>query len=274
MPAPTPSEPRVAAFFDLDKTILASSSTFALGRGFRRRGMLPPSTAARSVYAHASYMLRGADHVQMERMKELMSDLVTGWDTQVVGEVVAEALDDILMPLVYPEAAELIRWHQQFGREVVVVSSGADELVRPIGERLGVDRVVGTTMEVVDGRYTGVIDFYAYGAHKAEAVRALAEEHGYDLDACYAYSDSATDLPMLSAVGRPHAVNPDRQLAAHADMHGWPVLTFPPPPAAPRNLNTMTAPSPSTLAAVGAGLGAVTASAGIGMYLARRRRSR
>ncbi len=270
MPSPTPDEPRVAAFFDLDKTVMAASSTFAIGRGFRRRGMLPPSTAARSAYAHASYMLRGADHVQMERMRELLSDLVTGWETDVVAEVVQEALEDVLVPLVYPEAAELVRWHQQFGRDVVIVSSGAQEIVGPIGERLGVDHVVGSTMEVVDGRYTGVIEFYAYGAHKAEVVHRLAEEHGYDLSASYAYSDSATDLPMLAAVGRPHAVNPDRQLTVHAEVHGWPVLSFAPPPGAPRGL-TVTPPSASTVGAVGA-VGALTAGAGLGIYLARRRR--
>lgn len=270
MTSPAPDTRRVAAFFDLDKTVLAASSTFAIGRGFRRRGMLPPSTVARSAYAHASYMLRGADHVQMERMRELLSDLVTGWETEVVDEVVQEALEDVLVPLVYPEAAELIRWHQQFDRDVVIVSSGADEIVRPIGERLGVDHVVGSTMQVVDGRYTGVIESYAYGAHKAEAVRRLAEEHGYDLDASYAYSDSATDLPMLAAVGRPHAVNPDRQLTAHAEMHGWPVLVFAPPPGASRSL-AVAPPSPATVGAVGA-VGALTAGAGLGLYLARRRR--
>ena len=105
MTSPEPDRPRIAAFFDLDKTVLAASSTFAIGRGFRRRGMLPPSTAARSVYAHASYMLRGADHVQMERMRDLLSDLVTGWETEVVAAVVAEALEDVLVPLVYAEAA-------------------------------------------------------------------------------------------------------------------------------------------------------------------------
>jgi HAD superfamily hydrolase (TIGR01490 family) len=271
MPTQTPDEPKVAAFFDLDKTILAASSTFALGRGLRRRGMLPPHTAARSVYAHASYMVRGADHIQMERMKELLSELVTGWEIEVVGAVVAEALEEVLVPLVFPEATELIRWHQQFGRDVVIISSAADEVVRPIGARLGADQVVGTRMEVVDGRYTGVIDFYAYGAHKAEVVRRLAEEHGYDLDASYAYSDSATDLPMLSAVGRPHAVNPDRQLIAHAEMHGWPILHFAPPPHAPRGLSTIPAPTPATVGAVSA-VGLVGASAGLGWYLARRRR--
>ncbi len=270
MPSPSPDEPPVAAFFDLDKTILAASSTFAIGRGFRRRGMLPPSTAARSAYAHASYMLRGADHVQMERMRELLSDLVTGWSTQMVDDVVQEAMEDVLVPLVYPEAAELIRWHQQFGRDVVVVSSGAEQVVRPIGERLGVDHVVGSTMQVLDGRYTGVIEFYAYGAHKAEVVRRLAAEHGYDLDASYAYSDSATDLPMLSAVGRPHAVNPDRQLTAHAEVHGWPVLSFAQPPGAPRSL-AVSPPSAATVGTVGA-VGALTAGAGLGLYLSRRRR--
>jgi HAD superfamily hydrolase (TIGR01490 family) len=271
MPSQTPDEPRVAAFFDLDKTILAASSTFALGRGFRRRGMVPPHTAARSMYAHASYMLRGADHVQMERMRELLSELVTGWETDVVAEVVTEALEEVLVPLVFPEAAELIRWHQQFGRDVVIISSGAEEIVRPIGDRLGVDHVVGSRMEVVDGRYTGVIDFYAYGAHKADALRALAEQHGYDLAASYAYSDSATDLPMLSAVGRPHAVNPDRQLTAHAETHGWPVLHFAAPPEAPRSMSALPRPTPTTVGAVGA-VGVVTASAGLGWYLARRRR--
>ncbi len=267
----SPNVPPVAAFFDLDKTVLASSSTFALGRGLRRRGMLPPSTAARSVYSHASYMVRGADHVQMERMRELLSDLVTGWDTEVVAEVVAEALDDVLVPLVYPEAAELIRWHQQFDREVVIVSSAAEEVVRPIGARLGVDHVVGSTLQIVGGRYTGVIEFYAYGANKAAALHRLAEERGYDLAACYAYSDSVTDLPMLSAVGRPHAVNPDRQLAAHAELNGWPVLHLTPPPAAARGLATVSPPSAGTVGAVGA-VGVVTASAGLGWYLSRRRR--
>jgi HAD superfamily hydrolase (TIGR01490 family) len=269
--ADTTETPRVAAFFDLDKTVLAASSTFALGRGLRRRGLLPAQTAARSAYAHASYMVRGADHVQMERMRELLSDLVNGWDTTVVDEVVQEALEDVLVPLVYPEAEELIRWHKEFGRDVVIVSSGAQEVVGPIGDRLGADVTVGSRMEVVDGRYTGRIDFYTYGPAKAEVVRRLATERGYDLSACYAYSDSMTDLPMLEAVGRPHAVNPDRFLAAHAEQEGWPVLELVAPAAAARRLDAVPTPSASAVGAVGA-VGVVTATAGLGWYLARRRR--
>lgn len=262
--------PRAAAFFDLDKTVLAASSTFALGRGLRRRGLVPPRTAARSAYAHATYMLRGADHLQMERMRELLSELVTGWDTAVVRDVVEEALEDVIVPLVYPEAAELLRWHAEFGRDVVVVSSGAQEVVGPVGDRLGATLTVGSTMEVVDDRYTGRIERYVYGPEKAAVLGRLAEERGYDLAASYAYSDSMTDLPMLQAVGRPHAVNPDRQLAAHAEAAGWPVLELVPPPAASRGLAVPT-PSPVAVGTVGA-VGVATATAGLGWYLARRRR--
>ncbi|MFC5382362.1 HAD-IB family hydrolase [Aquipuribacter nitratireducens] len=272
MPDASPDTARVAAFFDLDKTLLAASSTFALSRGLRRRGLLPPHTAARSAVAHASYMVRGADHVQMERMRDLLTELVAGWDRAVVEEVVAEALDDVVLPLVYPEAAELVRWHQEYGRDVVVVSSGAQEVVGPIGDAIGATLTVGSTLEVVDGRYTGRIEHYTYGPAKAEVLRRLAAERGYDLAACYAYSDSATDLPMLEAVGRPHAVNPGRRLTEHAETAGWPVLTLTPPAAAVRRLDALAAPSPAAVGTVGAvGVG-VAATAGLGWYLARRRR--
>ncbi len=263
----------VAAFFDLDKTILAASSTLALGRTFRERGLVGPQTAARSAYAHAVYLLRGADHVQMERMKGFLTELVSGWDVAVVSAAVESALETVLMPLLHVEAAELIRWHQDNGRPVIIVSSGAMEIVGPIGERLGVDDVIATRMEVVDGRYTGVIDFYAYGPAKADAMRRIAVDRGYRLEECFAYSDSITDLPMLASVGRPHAVNPDRRLHEHADTHGWPVLEFAPPTAALPLLMRLTRPSPQAIRAGGA-VGAVGLTAGIGFALARRRRGR
>src|SRR3712207_6785742 len=124
------------------------------------------------------------------------------------------------------EAADLIEEHRAAGREIVIVSSSGAEMVEPIGQLLGVDRVVATRMVTVDGRYTGEIDFYAYGENKAVAVRQVAAENGYDLADCYAYSDSITDLPMLAAVGHPTAVNPDRALRRAAAEHGWPVLEF------------------------------------------------
>ena len=127
-------------------------------------------------------------------------------------EIVRETLHEIVDPLVYAEAADLIEEHRAAGREIVIVSSSGAEMVEPIGEMLGADRVVATRMVTEDGRYTGEIDFYAYGENKAAAMREVAAESGYDLADCYAYSDSVTDLPMLSAVGHPTAVNPDRGL--------------------------------------------------------------
>src|SRR3712207_3172129 len=152
--------------------------------------------------------------------------MCTGWDVATVHEIVRETLHDIVEPMVYAEAADLIEEHRAAGREIVIVSSSGAEVVEPIGALLGADRVVATRMVIADGRYTGEIDYYAYGENKAAAMRQVAVESGYDLADCYAYSDSVTDLPMLSAVGHPTAVNPDRGLRKAALEHGRPVLQF------------------------------------------------
>src|SRR4051794_31057172 len=162
----------------------------------------------------------------MERLRAQISAMCTGWDVATVHDIVRETLHDIVDPLVYAEAADLIEEHRAAGREIVIVSSSGAEVVEPIGEMLGADRVVATRMVTDEGRYTGEIEFYAYGENKAVAVRDLAAEGGYDLADCYAYSDSITDLPMLAAVGHPTAVNPDRALRKAALERGWPVREF------------------------------------------------
>jgi phosphoserine phosphatase len=91
---------------------------------------------------------------------------------------------------------------------------------------LGADRVIATRMEIADGKYTGGIEYYAYADEKARAIEELARTIGYDLDRCYAYSDSVTDVHMLEVVGHPHAVNPDRELRRVAASRDWPVLVF------------------------------------------------
>ena len=169
-------------------------------------------------------------------------------------DIVRETLHEIVDPLVYAEAADLIEEHRAAGREIVIVSSSGAEMVEPIGEMLGVDRVVATRMVTEDGRYTGEIDFYAYGENKAAAMRQVAAEGGYDLADCYAYSDSITDLPMLAAVGHPTAVNPDRGLRKAALEHGWPVLQFTRPVSMRARFSVPPAPV-VTGAAVGVGRG-------------------
>jgi HAD superfamily hydrolase (TIGR01490 family) len=248
-----------AAFFDLDKTIIATSSTLAFSRPFFANGLITRGSVIRSMYAQFLYLAAGADHDQIERMRRYLTELTSGWEVAAVRQIVAETLHDIVDPVVYDEALELIREHQQHGREVVIVSTSGSDVVEPIAELLGVSTVIATRLEVRDGRYTGEIEFYAYGVNKASAIQELAAREGYDLRESYAYSDSATDLPMLSAVGHPSAVNPDKVLRKEAVERGWPVLDFS-KPIALRNSHARHARR-ATLAMMAVGAGAAAAGA-------------
>ncbi len=221
-----PAQRTSAAFFDLDKTILAKSSSFAFARPFYKEGLIGRSDVVRSAYAQFVYLASGADHDQMETMREYMSKLVTGWDAEKVQAIVGETLDDIVDPMVYEEAVQLIEEHKAAGRDVIIISSSGTDIVEPIGQRLGVDLAIGTQVAIEEGQYTGEIIFYAYGPNKADAMRTLSEERGYDLDESFAYSDSHTDLPMLEVVGHPFAVNPDTELRKIAVEREWPILDF------------------------------------------------
>ena len=258
-----------AAFFDLDKTIIAKSSTLAFSRPFQAGGLISRRAVLKSVYAQFVFLVGGADHDQMEKLRAFMSSLVAGWDVATVREIVAETLHHVVDPIVYDEAVTLIAEHQLAGRDVVIVSASGTEVVEPIGVLLGADHVVASQLEVVDGKYTGEIDYYAYAEEKARAIEELAAERGYDLTQCYAYSDSVTDVPMLAAVGHPHAVNPDRDLRKVAAERGWPVLVFT-KPVALRSRVTLP-PAKPTLTALAVG-GAV-AVGGVVWVNARKRRS-
>ncbi|NRQ49359.1 HAD family hydrolase [Aeromicrobium sp. YC3-14] len=230
------SPTRTAAFFDLDKTIIAKSSTLAFGKPFYEGGLLTRRAVLRSAYANFMFSISGADHDQLEKMRAYLTQMVTGWDVEVVRQAVAETLHSIIDPLVFEEAVTLIEQHQAAGRDVIIVSASGVEVVEPIGAMLGVDHVIATTLVAENGRYTGDVEFYAYGPHKATAMRALAEERGYDLAGSYAYSDSETDAPMLEAVGHPFAVNPDKALRKIAEDNDWPILVFARPVALRRRL--------------------------------------
>jgi HAD superfamily hydrolase (TIGR01490 family) len=256
---------RAAAFFDLDKTVIAKSSTLAFGRPFFHGGLINRRAVLKGAYAQFVFSLAGADADQMERMRSQITAMTTGWDVAVVHDIVRETLHDVVDPLVYAEAADLIEAHRAAGREIVIVSSSGAEMVGPIGEMLGVDRVVATRMVTVDGRYTGEIDFYAYGENKAAAMREIAVEKAWNLADCWAYSDSVTDLPMLEAVGHPTAVNPDRGLRKVAADRGWPVLEFTRPVSMRSRFAGARTPV-VTSAAVGVG----AAVAGLAWYARRR----
>jgi HAD superfamily hydrolase (TIGR01490 family) len=216
----------IAAFFDLDKTIISRSSTLVFGPSFYRNGLISRSDVVRGALAQIAFRLGGASHQRMEKIREQVSQACRGWPADRVAEIVTRNLHDLIVPHVYAEARALLTEHRAAGQDVIIVSTSGQEMVAPIGALLGASSVIATRMEVADGRYTGQVEFYAYGEAKAEQVRALAAERGYSLPLCYAYSDSVTDLPMLEIVGNPRAVNPDRALRRIAQQRGWPVLTF------------------------------------------------
>jgi len=268
--APANPSTGVAAFFDLDKTVIAKSSTLAFSRPFFDSGLINRRGVLKSAYAQFVFAFSGADADQVERMRAHLTSLCAGWDVRQVRSIVEETLHDIVDPLVYAEATQLIAEHRDAGHDVVVISAAGEEIVTPIAQMLGATYSVGTRMVSVDGRYTGEIDFYCYGENKATAIKQLAAERGYELDACHAYSDSITDLPMLEAVGQPNVVNPDRALRAIATERSWPTLTF----SKPVSLRSRIHPPSGTAVAVTAiGLGLATAGAATwyGIHRLRKR---
>ncbi|HVL64679.1 MAG TPA: HAD-IB family hydrolase [Actinomycetota bacterium] len=263
-----------AAFFDLDKTIVARSSPLALGRSFMREGLIGRSTLLKSLYAQFVFQLMGADEDKMERLRAEAAKLTAGWEADKVRRVVSEVLEEVIQPIIYAEALELIHDHRMAGRLVCIVSSSPEEIVAPFAEMLRVDRWIATKPRIdEDGLYTGELDFYAYGPSKATAMRHLAEDLDLNLERSFAYSDSITDLPMLECVGHPIAVNPDKELRRIAAERGWPIEWFRKPVTLRDRMPQLRPPefSASTNAAV---LGALIGAMGLLWWLSRRAAAR
>jgi HAD superfamily hydrolase (TIGR01490 family) len=256
----TNPQSNAAAFFDLDKTVIAKSSALAFSKPLYKAGLLNKRTLLKAGVAQAVYMMVGADHDQLEKVRKQLMNLTTGWDAGQIRQLVRETVDEVVAPLVFAEALAIMDEHRREGRRVVIISASPDEVVKPLARYLGVDHVIATRSKVdTEGRYTGEIDFYAYGPSKAEAIFELAEEWGLDLDQCYAYSDSVTDLPMMEAVGNPVAVKPDKELRDAAEENDWPIKDFERPVTLRTRLATLPKPVPIISgAAVGsAALGAL-----------------
>ncbi len=252
-----------AAFFDLDKTVIARSSTLVMGRTFFRDGLLSSSMVLKTLYAQVVYQLVGADHERMEQARHAALELTKGWEAERIRRLVRETMEETIAPLAFQEALDLIAAHRRAGRDVWIVSSSGEEIVEPFSEYLGITDVIATRSGLdEDGRYDGTLEFYAYAGAKATSIRQVAEVRGYDLDRCFAYSDSITDLPMLSAVGRPTVVNPDRELRAAAVAMDWDVQDFHNPVRLRDRLPDV--PSPAGQVALG-----IAAATGVGLLLHR-----
>ncbi len=216
-----------AAFFDLDKTVIAKASMLAFGIPFYKEGLISRRTVLRTLYAQAVYLHLGASDERLGALRESALAIIKGWKQQRVRQVVRETMDQVVIPIIYKEALELIEHHRKAGRMIVIVSASPEEIVLPLSEHLGADSAIASRPRVDEfGRYTGEMELYAYGAFKAQAMEDLAKSHSIDLAASYAYSDSYTDVPMLESVGHPSVVNPDRVLARLAKERGWETLQF------------------------------------------------
>ena len=259
-----------AVFFDLDKTIISTSSSLALSRPMYRAGLVTRGQLVRGAYAQLVYALVGADEKKMDRLKEGMLQLTKGWDREEVEQLVEQVLIDVIDPFVYQEALDLMELHRAEGRSIYIVSSSPEEVVRPLARHFGVAGVLATRARIVEGKYTGELEFYCYGEAKADAIRELATARGIDLGSSYAYTDSATDLPMLQAVGHPVAVNPDRDLRREAEASEWDIRDFR-RPVRLRTRIVQTAAHPKTR--VAAGLVAAVAAAFIVLWIVVRSRS-
>ncbi len=216
-----------AAFFDLDRTLIAGSSAFALARAARSTNMMPTRELLRDAVSAATFKMRGDhDTGASDAARDRILGFVRG---QRQDDLLAlnEQVLPVLLGKIRPEARRLVDIHRHAGRATYIVSAAPKEIVEPLAISLGMTGGIGTVGEVVDGVYTGELAGpFCYGTGKVDAIHELARWDGLDLTQCYAYSDSASDLPMLSAVGHPVAVNPDSKLERHARRHGWPVVIF------------------------------------------------
>jgi HAD superfamily hydrolase (TIGR01490 family) len=216
-----------AAFFDLDRTLISGSSAFAFGVAAWRNDLVPSGDLLKDAVGAVAFRHRGANDGQVERVRARILGAVTG-----VRQADLVALNAVLIPKllsrVRPEAQRLIEMHRRAGRNTYIVSASPQELVEPLAAAIGMTGGIGTVSAVDDtGVYTGELAGpFVYGPGKVVAIRGIAEWEGYDLNTSYAYSDSASDLPMLEAVGHPVAVNPDGTLARVAHDHGWPIVIF------------------------------------------------
>jgi HAD superfamily hydrolase (TIGR01490 family) len=259
-----------AAFFDLDKTVIAKAALLAFSPTFRRAGILSWWLVLRALWGQVVFRHLGADEARMAKLRQSALRIAAGWEQQHVRRLVVEALEQVVDPIVYHEALDLITDHHEQGHRVYVISASPEEIVVPLAGYLGVDEALATRAELDDdGRYTGAVEFYCQGPGKAEAIRSIAERDGLDLSASYAYSDSITDLPMLESVGHPVVVNPDRELARQAIAREWPVRHF----EHGVSIRNRIAATSTTQRAAAGGTAAGLAAAGTAAWILLRRRS-
>jgi HAD superfamily hydrolase (TIGR01490 family) len=223
-----PSDPDAAAFFDVDNTMMMGASIYFFARGLAARKFFTTRDLARFAWQQFVFRARGKEeHGQMVEARESALAFVAGQKVSEIERLGEEIYDELMAERIWSGTRALAQQHLDAGQQVWLVTAAPIELSRLMARRLGLTGGLGTVAESEDGVYTGrLVGEPLHGPAKAEAIRALAAREGFDLSKCSAYSDSANDLPMLSAVGHPTAVNPDADLRKVAKEQGWPIRDY------------------------------------------------
>jgi HAD superfamily hydrolase (TIGR01490 family) len=223
-----PLDPRAAAFFDVDNTVMQGASIFHLARGLYARDFFTARDIGRFAWQQAKFRIVGREDMgNVHEARETALSFAAGHTVAELTTIGEQVFDEVMATKVWPGTRALARMHLDAGQRVWLVTATPVEVATVIATRLGLTGALGTVAETEDGVYTGrLVGEILHGEAKAEAVTALARREGLDLGACSAYSDSANDIPMLSLVGHPCAINPDARLRAHAREHGWRVRDY------------------------------------------------
>ncbi|MEU4098468.1 HAD-IB family hydrolase [Streptomyces sp. NPDC026673] len=260
---PVVGDPHAAAFFDLDNTVMQGAAIFHFGRGLYKRKFFQSRDLARFAWQQAYFRIAGSeDPEHMQEVRDSALSIIKGHRVEELMSIGEEIYDEYMADKIWPGTRALAQAHLDAGQRVWLVTAAPVETATIIARRLGLTGALGTVAEHVDGVYTGrLVGEPLHGPSKAEAVKALAGAEGLELPRCAAYSDSSNDIPMLSLVGHPYAINPDSRLRKHAREKGWRLRDY----RTGRKAAKIGIPA-------AAGVGAVAGGAAAAMALQRRRR--
>lgn len=219
-------QPKKAAIFDLDKTILSTASTMAMRKPLLEVGLLKRSDSIVSTLSHMPFLLFGEAEGRNKRLRQQLGELTAGWSIDKINEAARNASISALHARCYVDTLDLIQVHKAAGHKIVIATASPHPLVEPLAEVLGADYTLATKVAIQDGLLTGEVSELNHGIEKANAVKRLAERENWDLTASWAYSDSFSDLPLLELVGNPVTINADRQLRQIARAEDWPINHF------------------------------------------------
>lgn len=217
-----------AAFFDVDNTLIRGSTIYFLGRGMYQRGYFTKGDISRFVLANLRFRLTGKENpTEIARFQDAATDFIGGHNVHDIEKIAQEIYDEYVSPAMWQGTIDIAKKLCSEGVEVYLVTAAPEDMAKLIAQRLGLNGALGSKAEIKDGFYTGKMNGpLLHGKEKATAIKELAAERGFNLEECYAFSDSNNDLPLLQSVGHPSAINPDALLSLRAMAEGWPIHDF------------------------------------------------